>query len=194
MFIAMILFAICLMPFRENSFYSFNSYLIAQQENNEEIPIDGVWTIHDRLKDFSKLLNLAKTPYIGTCCVNINMKDNKAFIYFYTEKKSYEIKIIKIKVNEYKFINMNKKLGFVIWQRIDNRPNEVDLPSIRYIRMGIKNWDNVLQYDSHGQLGCLWNDATFTKCDANEVELCLKDAKKTDDYYRQEKALPVDLK
>jgi len=174
-------------------YYIKNSALSEELVSSQDISINGVWTIFDKTKDISKLLDLNKAPDCPTFCMNISLHDEKAIIYFYTINKSFEVKIKKIKMNEYEFVNKNKKLGFVIIQRIDNKKIEYGEPIKKYTYMGIKDWDGVLRYTQHGGLDCQW-DGELKKCNENEIELCLKDAKKTDDYYRGEKALPADLK
>lgn len=190
LYLVFILFVLSLL-----CYLSEPKYLDAKNESfEEEIPINGVWTIHDKMKDFSRLLGLRRVPYYGTFCIDIKPHENKAKIYFYTEEKPFEITIKKISINEYEFIYKNKKLGFIVWQRVDETSSDPGFASIRHIRMGIKEWNNILSYDSHGQLGCLWENVELAKCNFNEVELCLKDAKASDEYFKNEKALSADLK
>ena len=59
--------------------------------------------------------------------------------------------------------------------------------------MGIKDFDGVLRYTDHGSLGCLWQGGIKDACSKNEIELCLKDAKESDDFARSEKGMSPDL-
>lgn len=125
--------AACLIFLFIDSFMLKEKELKAQDNISEEIPIEGVWTIYYKIKDISKLLYLKKEPDCYTFCMDISMKEEKALIYFYTEAKPYEVKIRKIKTNEYEFINKKRKLGFVISKRIDMKPTEVGFPAKIYI-------------------------------------------------------------
>ena len=179
----------CSIFFFSSLFYLNKSVLGEEIEEEQEINIDGVWTVFDKTEDISKLLNLTKVPNSPTFCMNILFKKQKAIIYFYSDKKYYEIKIKRNKVNEYEFVNRNQKLGFIITQRKDYKQGG---SGKKFIYMGIKDWDGVLRYKQHGGLDCQWN-GDLKKCSSNEVERCLKDAKENDDYYKEEKALPADL-
>jgi len=154
---------------------------IARSVNKKIIKLDGVWLIDDRVKVISKLLYLKKKPNCATFCMDINVLKGEAYIYFYTYKDPFKVGLKKVDVNKYALINKKRKLILVVSERINRKPAEYDEPIERTVFMGISDLDGVLRYTQHGVRCCLWSAKGEGKCSKDEIKLCLKDAKKTDE-------------
>lgn len=166
-------------------FVSINS---VSKSNDSEFDIDGVWTVVDKVPDMIKLLQLQNTiDKNSTFCINMNLKKKEAGIYFYNYPRAYVVELSKISINEYQLKLKNRKLKFNVNSRIQSDGNKV-------VHLGIYSYNSKLNYTEHGRIYCLDDiqDLHEEKCGdrKQEVEMCLKSAKESDDYFKRDEKIP----
>jgi hypothetical protein len=152
------------------------------------IDIDGVWRIVDKIPDFIRFLKIKEQiDNDSSFCVDMSTKRGTARIYFYNHAKIYEVQVLKSDTNEYKLLNENRELKFNANSRKQRNGSKV-------VHLGIYDRNGKLTYTEHGKIYCLdsiqgLNEA---KCGdrQTEIEMCLKDAKAADDYFKRDEKLP----
>lgn len=156
--------------------------------NTEEVRIGGVWIISREMPEMKRLLKIKqKVDIDSTFCININENSNQAELHFYTLKTKYDVKVIRIDKNIYKMIYKNQESKFIVTPEISKHYGKVAY-------LGFYDQNGEIAYSHSGVIYCLdeINDFNKEKCGdrKQEVEMCLKSAKDSDDYFKRDEKLP----